>query len=187
MRNSPAGRHLRLVTNQMQSALNETQPVADHVVTRKCNSSDDGNFSLFFATENNVLKNQEFEGFLRSYQPMYLFDVREAPRLDFLAPSRSLAFRKFADWGINYVDILGALAGDAEGVGSSMPEYWVELIREKIDCIDASKVSLAFIFDDEDVLRRSCHVLPAALNKCGNPDSVRVDVFDGKSVELIAM
>lgn len=186
MKNSSVGRHLRLVTNLMQPTLNDTPAVVNSVVTGECNSSDGGDFLLYFASENNVLKNQEFEGFLKSCRPSYLFDVREAPRLDFLASSRALAFRKFADWGINYVDILG-LASDAGGNERSMPECWVDLIREKVDCIDLPKVSLAFIFDDEDVLRRSCHVLPAALNKSSNLASVRVDIFDGKSVELIAM
>jgi len=186
MKNSSVGRHLRLVTNLTQTALNDTQAVGDFVVTGESSSSDGGDFLLYFASENNVLKNQEYEGFLKSCRPSYLFDVREAPRLDFLASSRALAFRKFADWGINYVDILG-LASDAEGNECSMPEFWVDLIREKVNCVDLPNILLAFIFDDDDVLRRSCHVLPAALKKFSNRASVRVDIFDGKSVELMAM
>ena len=62
---------------------------------------------LIFTYPHEFNSSQIFSSFLETQFIEVIFDLRTAPRLDFVAPDRQSAFRVFQRLQISYVDLLG--------------------------------------------------------------------------------
>lgn len=146
----------------------------------------DDSIPVWMVSESVVLRDDRFISFLEESRTRCLFDVRIAPRMDFIAPSRVRAFKRLADLGVDYVDVFGVLnMEDNFGVGI-MPEKWTELLRDKLSALDALS-GMTIIFDNEDIMRRAQYVLPAAIAAHQGSKRVRVEILSELPSELIAL
>lgn len=82
---------------------------------------------LFMLSEREITSMDNFYHFLLGSSAIALFDMRPAPRLDFIASTRKKAFRVLEEVGINYMDMLGR-TGYSPSDGRHA-EY-VELLKE---------------------------------------------------------
>lgn len=177
--------HLRLVKSHVATIechiTNEDQKCADFFL-------DDNVLSLFLISEEDALQSDRFLPYLRDVGAKYLFDVRTAPRLDFISPSRLVAFQKMCDIGVDYVDLIGALEAKGEdSINAASPELWAGIVRVKIQALAEDVSSVAFIFDDVSILRRAEHILPSTILGGCNSKKLRVQALPEMSRELIAM
>jgi hypothetical protein len=180
-----ARKHLRLVTleNRPDDVSLSSEKSAFQMETYV---GVDQALPIYFVRESDVLHTTDFSEFLFGRNATLLFDVRVAPRLDFIASSRSLAFRKFASIGLEYFDLNGALSEYSDLFIPAMPEAWLDIVCSKLQAVDGPNKSIFFIFDDDRVLRRTQQVLPGVMRKAGQRD-VRIEEFSGIDRDLIAM
>jgi len=169
--------HLRLVSS---AGSNKEE------IDRSFNESD-GRLTLWMVSESAVLRNESFLLFLASEKIKYLFDLRIAPRLDFIAPTRVLAFKRLAELNVSYVDVTGALDVGFELQFGLMPEEWAKSVGKRICNMVDSETSCAFIFDNDDVLRRSRNVLPNVIGNMCRDRKVSIQLFSEMSSDLIAL
>jgi hypothetical protein len=179
-RDSP---HLRLIADNRRP----TEGVTDSI-SKSSQSQLSFEFSQFFrcafVREADILKNGAFLLTLEKMRPDFLFDIRLAPRLDFVAANRLLAFQEFRNLNVEYIDVVGA-CGVNELNETPMPECWVSIVDEKLNFSRNATTSIIFVFDNDAVFRRSLNVLPSWI-KSRNQGAC-VDVISDVDTERIAM
>jgi hypothetical protein len=185
MSNFSGKMHLRLISNDNGSPRERLELGSSKVNNCQLSFAFSEEFRFIFIREADILRDASFMDLLAAVRPCYLFDIRLAPRLDFVASNRSLAFRAFGHYGINYVDIIGTLGVDSHLAGSSMPEFWCGLVGEKLKATCDSIRNSIFIFDNDEVLKRSQYVLPAYVKSSFSDASV--EIVNNLNQGLIAM
>lgn len=176
--------HLRLVSCQL-SAIEKNAFATEQDSSASGREKNEGEVSLLLLSEADVLQSDYFVPYLRETNACCLFDVRVAPRLDFIAPSRLQAFRKFAELGVDYVDVIGRIAPiDGNDV---MPEAWVDLVCDKIQLTEKAATTIVFIFDNSDMLCRARNVLSSTIDRFCAPTRLHIEAFPELSSELLAM
>ena len=184
---SPFNRkHLRLVSNSLFSNC-DNAPCQNSSFDHKVESPDFEKTILYFVREVDVLRNSDFVSLLVENNTCCFFDVRVAPRLDFMASNRVAAFRKFDELMIDYVDIVGDLGIANDWTTNFNAKAWLDIVMQKISSIDTRAKSLFFVFDSAEVLRRADSVLPSLLDKEFHSSSLRFEVYSGSIAESIAM
>lgn len=181
MSNPVRKNHLRLVSSRDAGEENSSYGLSGEVF------SPDEAISLWMVSESIILRNDGFLPFLQASNIRCLFDVRIAPRLDFIAPNRALAFKKLSELNISYIDVIGAMGADSGlGVGAK-PEAWAGLVSSKIRAPELLGTGAVFVFDNDEILKRAQYVLPSAIATFDGYRNLRVEDFPGSSSELIAM
>lgn len=136
---------------------------------------------FYFFREVDILRGIDFIGLLERHRPAYIFDVRTAPRLDFVAPSRSLAFKAFVNLNVNYIDVSGVFRNEND----SDREVWAKFVDGKFLSSKIFKDAF-FIFDNESTLIESQRILPEFINRNINSFKISVQLLR-QDFELIAM
>ena len=185
MSNAHKKTHLRLVPNVDDILILKPNIVSDSVRETQLSFSFSDVFRFIFIREADILKGADFLELLVTVRPCYLFDVRLAPRLDFVASNRLMAFKAFRENCVDYVDIIGTLGLDSHLSGCSMPEFWLGLVGEKMASFQGSTRNAVFIFDNDEVLNRSKNMLPSYI-KSSFSDSI-VEIISDFEKTLIAM
>jgi hypothetical protein len=185
MTNLFAKKHLRLVSHSTKDDV-RSEAVLNNSPCEKFHSSNEANFSLslYFLREVNILRSYSFSEYMSECDARALFDVRIAPRLDFIAPNRGQAFRRLSDLAIDYVDIVGAIDS---GMIGDIPEDWCGLIGRSIDDLhEKNHNSLFFIFDNEQILRSAKRIIPSSICQRYSNFNFKIQVID-EVQERIAM
>jgi hypothetical protein len=184
MANVNEKRHLRLVNH-----FSSVEVKVDTSAEKSGATSNTGSekVALFLLREVDLLRTSSFAGFLCEKEARLIFDCRVAPRLDFIAPSRMLAFRKFSEIGVDYIDIVGAMGLGDGSAGASKPEEWVDLVFDKINAVAHRSFGAVFIFDNDSVLSRAYNVLPTALGNLFRNSGLKFEVVLTDVSERIAM
>ena len=97
----------------------------------------------------------DFYNFTSTETPRVIVDMRLAPRLDFIRPSRNQAFELFSAFDISYQDLLGRL-----GINSYICSYleYQSIVDAFISLYDKNDSrSIVVIFDNTDFLNK-CHL-----------------------------
>lgn len=131
--------------------------------------------SVVLMHETEIPSSEGFLGFLHHYQPKWLFDVRVAPRMNFVAPTRALALKSLTELNVHYVDVLGRASNTAE---------WFMFVEQMLRGSRTVEGPFAFIFDDKSTLQDARVRLPSLLRKLDALKSVTVTTYPGN---LIAM
>lgn len=143
--------------------------------------------TLYLFRESDVFRNSDFPGFLKTHNVRILFDARVAPRLDFVAANRILAFKKFEELEVNYIDMQGWISEGFEQSGNDVYDDLAHLVSERVRSLDIYNASIFFIFDSQDFLNRVNRSLMSSLNSLFNDNSLRFNVYAGEMSEPIAM
>ena len=85
------------------------------------------NIKLFMVSEREIMSADDFYHFIIGSNTIILFDMRPAPRLDFIASTRKKAFQMLEGAGIAYMDMLGRTGYSPSN--DRRAEY-IELLKE---------------------------------------------------------
>ena len=132
---------------------------------------------LLLIRESDILESSAFSNLIESIKPRWLFDVRITPRLDFLAPNRSLAFKHFFEMNLAYIDIFGALGAQSYRTEESRPESWGHFVAAILSESAIKCGPYMFIFDNDEVLKRSRNILPSVLQRETYLKDLRISIF----------
>jgi len=125
--------------------------------------------------ETEIPSSDAFITFIEHYQPKWLLDVRVAPRMDFIAPSRTLALKILSTLQVNYVDVLGRVQNTNE---------WLTFVELLLQSDNGAEGPYAFIFDDRSALSEARVQLPLILRILDSARNVNVSTY---SKDLIAL
>lgn len=174
-RNQKTPVHLRLVDNCMSS--DEELSCIAPPLSCQLSFPFHEQPTLVFVREADILHKGLFTKILENFQPRWIFDIRMSPRLDFLTPSRAAAFKIFCEMNLYYVDVLGQAGIESYRSIKSYPETWSSIVVSIITEAKTQDGPYIFIFDNDDVLRRSRSVLPKALQSLLMFDDITVCIF----------
>ncbi len=132
---------------------------------------------LLLVRESDILENGAFSKLIVSVKPRWLFDIRITPRLDFFAPNRSLAFKHFVEMNLGYIDVFGALGADSYCTEESRPESWGHFVAAVLSESTIKCGPYLFIFDNDEVLKRSKNILPSVLQRETYLTDLKVSIF----------
>ncbi|MBV7498809.1 hypothetical protein [Achromobacter sp. ACM05] len=116
-----------------------------------------------------------FEEFIARYQPKWLLDIRVAPRMDFVAPTRASALRVLSALKVNYVDVLGRIGDTSK---------WLQFIENLVQDQNQAEGLYAIVFDDRSILQDARRHLSSLVCQQTQTESVSVSTFRR---ELLAM
>ncbi|WP_175212912.1 hypothetical protein [Achromobacter aegrifaciens] len=166
--------HLRLVvTNTIQN-----DRLINHQTIRQgaqLRLPFEGDRSVVLVHETDLGSPEAFEVFIERYQPKWLLDIRVAPRMDFVAPTRTLALRMLSALKVNYVDVLGRVNDTSK---------WLQFIEDLVQNQDRTEGLYAIVFDDQCTLQDARLHLPSLFNRLAKAESISVSTFHR---ELIAL
>jgi hypothetical protein len=169
--------HLQLVADTQEVAgCNDKPQTSEQLALNLYETSE-----LLFVRESDILENGAFSNLIDSVKPRWLFDVRITPRLDFLAPNRALAFKHFVAINLGYVDIYGALGAHSYCAEESRPESWGHFVAAVLSEATIKCGPYMFIFDDDEVLKRSRNILPSILQRETYLTDLKVSIFRNAS------
>ncbi len=108
-----------------------------------------------------ALEQESLVQILQSTPPKWVIDVRAAPRFDLGRVSRMEVFRTFQQFGIRYVDLLGALAISDYRSAQLNPALLAMPINAVLrsDSITSSG-PIMFLFDNRDLMDFAASELP---------------------------
>lgn len=132
---------------------------------------------LLFVKESDILATGVFANLLESVRPHWLFDIRITPRLDFLAPNRSLAFKHFIDMKLDYIDIFGVLGTHSYRTEEARPESWGYYVASVLSEATTKNGPYMFIFDNEEIMKLSENTVPSVLKKETDLTNLKVATF----------
>lgn len=179
-------KHLRLVDPAIAPP-NHTKTSHDNSGAKQLSLFEVGEPNLIFSMEQSILRANEFNALVGKYNPKVFFDLRIAPRLDFVAPSRVVAFKIFSELKLSYVDVFGALGVNSYNAMQASPEMWSELVGESLLSLRSRNMTSMFVFDDIDILNRANFILPSFLKRTFVDDDFIVKKVDSSEVSLLAM
>lgn len=179
-------RHLTLISGGAENFSKGTREKKDHV-SEQLSLFDDYTNSIVFSLEKNILRGQEFIKVVDKYNPKVFFDLRIAPRLDFVASSRVNAFKVFRDLDISYFDIFGSVGVNSYDVIHAAPEFWGGVIVECLLSVRSKNLNCIFLFDNADILNRSQFVVPSILKNAFVDHEFIFDKVENSDDSLIAM
>ncbi|WP_321788092.1 hypothetical protein [Paraburkholderia sp. J94] len=116
-----------------------------------------------------------FEDFLVRYRPKWLLDVRIAPRMDFIAPSRAMALRHLSMSNIGYVDVLGHVDD---------PLQWLPFVEQLLESPECVEGPYAIVFDSEQRLRDARQRLPSLFHQSESSEIVSISTFGRNLIAL---
>ncbi|MBK1977312.1 hypothetical protein JE034_00450 [Achromobacter xylosoxidans] len=131
--------------------------------------------SVMLVHETDLNSPEAFEIFVEYYQPKWLLDIRIAPRMDFIAPTRALALRMLSALDVNYVDVFGRISDASR---------WLEFVENLVQSHDRAKGLYAIVFDDQCNLQDAKLQLPPLFRRLLKTESISVSTFQR---ELLAM
>lgn len=100
-----------------------------------------------------------FSSFAEGMRITIILDLRPAPRLDFIAPSRQQAFRFFETRGVSYRDIVSRVrALDIPDAEDFYHELWKSLVAS-LESFEITSSPALVIFDRPDFLSRATDAL----------------------------
>lgn len=166
--------HLKLVVTNNSHA--------DHVMSHQT-VSEGIQLRLPFEDESAVILVHEmelsspeaFDIFIERYRPKWLLDIRVAPRMDFVAPTRTLALRTLSALNVNYVDVLGRVHDTSK---------WLQFLEDLLQSQGRVDGLYAIFFDDTCTLRDARLHIPPLLHRLESSENVRISTFHR---DLIAM
>jgi len=175
MNNREFGRkHLKLVAGASRGpAEADRHPVEQGGEQLRLPFESDGFVILMHDTE--LPSSDAFITFVENYQPKWLLDVRVAPRMDFIAPTRALALKSLSSLQVNYVDVLGRVQNQNE---------WLSFIESLLRSGNGGQGPHVFIFDDRSMLDEARAQLPSMLRTL---DSARTVSMSTLTDDLIAL
>lgn len=132
---------------------------------------------LLFVKESDILEKGVFANLLESVRPRWLFDIRITPRLDFLAPNRSLAFRHFSDMKLGYIDIFGVLGTRSYRAKEARPESWGQFVAAVLNEAATKYGPYIFIFDNEEIMKLSENSVPCVLQREADLTDLKVSIY----------
>jgi hypothetical protein len=125
--------------------------------------------------ETDMCSPEAFETFFERYRPKWLLDIRVAPRMDFVAPTRALALRTLSALNVNYVDVLGRVNDTSK---------WFQFVEDLLQRQDRVEGLYAIVFDDQCTLRDARLRLPSLLNRLTTAESISVSTFHRDLIAL---
>lgn len=166
--------HLKLViTNNAENEDRISHQAGWQGVQLQLPFEHDGAVVLVYETD--LSSPAAFDVFVARYQPKWLLDIRVAPRMDFVAPTRALALRTLSALNVNYVDVLGRVNGTTE---------WLQFIEDLLRNQDRVEGVYAIVFDDQCTLRDARLHLPSLLNGLRDAENVSVSTFQRDLIAL---
>lgn len=125
--------------------------------------------------ESDLYSPEAFDIFVERYQPKWLLDIRVAPRMDFVAPTRALALRTLSALNVNYVDVLGSVNNTSN---------WLQFIEDLLQSQNRIEGLYAIIFDDQSTLQDAGLLLPSLLNQRVTAESISISTFHRDLIAL---
>lgn len=169
-RNMLSRKHLRLVvTDDLECA--ELTP--DEGIQLSL-PFDDGK-AVVLMHEADLRAPEAFEALLGCHQPKWLLDVRVAPRMDFIAPTRAMALRHLSMRNVTYVDVLGHV---------SDPSAWLPFVEALLQSSAVGEGPYAIVFDDEHRLREARSCLPSLHYQTDSSETVTVSTYGRNLIAL---
>ena len=127
---------------------------------------------------------EDFLNFCNATSPDVIFDMRAAPRLDFVKPTRNLAFELFNDLGIEYRDVLGRVGLMSYDVPISDFEKILINLDSLREAHDKERPMLA-LFDNVNFSSRCSAALSGIYEVLTlNADAVRRSVIEGSRLRM---
>jgi hypothetical protein len=99
---------------------------------------------------------EAFSAFLEHVQPKWFIDVRVAPRMDFIAPTRALALRDLSSRNIHYVDVMGRIDHASE---------WLRYVEDLLQRSHDTEGPYVILFDNRRALQDARLNLPSFLHR----------------------
>jgi len=139
---------------------------------------------IYFVFVSDFLRSDDFLNFCNATIPDVIFDMRVAPRLDFVRSTRGLAFELFDNLGIEYRDVLGRVGLTSYDVPTSEFEKIVANVDLLREVHDTERPMLA-LFDDANFSRRCSTALSGLYEVLMlNTDAVHRSVTEGSRLRM---
>lgn len=156
--------HLKLVVGGGLRDVGEDEHSGHEQSVQLCLPFEDEH-SVVLLHDSELLGPDAFSTFLEHVQPRWFLDVRVAPRMDFVAPTRALALRNLSARNIQYVDVLGRVNDASE---------WLTFVEKLLQRAHDTEGPYVILFDDRRTLQDARLHLPSFLH--------RIDAAEGLNV-----
>jgi hypothetical protein len=115
---------------------------------------------MVFVIHSEVLAlNVDFKSFIEAIEPAAIFDMRKAPRLDFISPNRVNSFALLDSMHVKYFDVLGRTGFSSSRASEVELSSFIEDICSRAESIGAHHHPMMMLFDDSDFYHRCERIL----------------------------
>lgn len=110
---------------------------------------------MMFVIHSEVLAlNVDFKGFIEAIEPTAIFDMRKAPRLDFIASNRFNSFALLDSMHVKYFDVLGRTGFSSSRASEVEFSSFIRDICSRAESIGIYNHPMIMLFDDSDFYHR---------------------------------
>ena len=115
---------------------------------------------MVFVIHSEVLAlNVDFKGFIEAVEPAAIFDMRKAPRLDFISSNRINSFALLDSMFVKYCDVLGRTEFSSSRASEAEFSAFIGDVCSRVKSIGAENQIMIMLFDDSDFYSRCERVL----------------------------
>lgn len=110
---------------------------------------------MVFVIHSEVLAlNVDFKGFIEAIEPAAIFDMRKAPRLDFISSNRINSFALLDSMHVKYFDVLGRTGFSSSRASEIELSAFIGDVCSRAESIGFDNHPVIMLFDDSDFYRR---------------------------------
>ncbi|WP_394681287.1 hypothetical protein [uncultured Comamonas sp.] len=110
---------------------------------------------MVFVIHSEVLAlNVDFKAFIEAIEPVAIFDMRKAPRLDFISSNRVNSFALLDSMHVKYFDVLGRTGFSSSRASEFELSVFIGDICSRAESIGGDNHPMIMLFDDSDFYHR---------------------------------
>ncbi len=137
---------------------------------------------MIFVIHSEVLAlNVDFKAFIESIEPAAIFDMRKAPRLDFISSNRINSFALLDSMHVKYFDVLGRTGFSSSKATEVEFSAFVGDVCSRAENIGGDNHPMIMLFDDSDFYYRCERALVKNFDLENVSESSLAEFFQGDS------